>query len=230
MYVLAIYVIIFACLTVLLIKEFKHWGNGESQSLHWLWWTLYQSSSMTKGAACSLAPCLRCQPPGKSTIIGLPARLQGLVGEWGGMQLGPYPSALTYSPKKFSPSSACQIVRTWEEITFHCQERFLSRRGSWTEKQPGLERPFQSFCPPLQRCLIWGTGKRQQRCCINRRFLAVSDGCWTNFCLQVHLREASLWARKWDAVVLSLPASWKTLHGFYNDKDYFIIIIIIIIL
>lgn len=191
MYVLDIYVIIFAW--VLLIKEFKPWGNGESQSFHWLWWTLYQPRLMTKGDACSLAPCLWCHPPGKSTIIGLPARLQGLVWEWGGMQLGLYPSALTYSPEKFSPSSACQIVRTWKEIIFHCHERFLSRSGSWTEKQPDLERPFSILLSPLQRCLFWGTGKRQQRCCINRRFLAVS-----NFHVRVHLREASLRVRKWD--------------------------------
>lgn len=156
MYVLAIYVIIFACLTALLIKGFKPWGNGETQSLHWLWWTLYQPSLMTKGAACSLAPRLQCQPLGKSTIIGLPVRLQGLVGEWGGMQLDPYPSDLTDSPKKFGLSSACQIVRTWEEIIFYCNEKFLSRRGSWTENQPGLERPFSILLLPSSEMLDLG--------------------------------------------------------------------------
>lgn len=49
------------------------------------------------------SPVLRVSASGKSTITGSPVRLQGPVGEWGGMQLEPYPPALTYSPKKIQP-------------------------------------------------------------------------------------------------------------------------------
>lgn len=150
MHVLAIYAVIFACLTVLLIIEFKTWGNMESQFLLWLLWTLCWPDLMIKDAACSLIPCL--QPLGKSTFTGQPLRLQGLAGEWEGKHLDLYPCALIYSPMKISPTSACQSVRTWEEIIFHCHEKFLSRCRSWTEKW-GLERPFKI----LLRCLVWGT-------------------------------------------------------------------------
>lgn len=231
MYFPAIYVVIFACLTVLLIKEFKPWGTGESQSPHWLWWTLYQPSSMTKGAAFSLASCLWCQPLGKSTIIGLPARLHSLVGEGGGMQLGPYPSALTYSPKKFSHNSACQIVRTWEEIIFHCHERFVSRRGSWTENQTCLERPFLILLSPSSE--VFNLGHREETAeVLHQQETSCCVQWMLNQLLFVGSSQRGLPSIKKmrDAVVSSPQVSWMTLHGFCNHNDYFIIIIILIIL
>lgn len=210
MYVLAIYVIIFACLTALFIKGFKPWGNGETQSLHWLWWTLYQPSLMTKGAACSLVPRLQCQPPGKNTIIGLPVRLQGLVGEWGGMRLDPYPSDLTNSPKKFGLSSACQIVRTWEEIIFYCNEKFLSRRGSWTENQPGPERPFSILLLPSSEML--DLGHRVETAEVLHHQISCCVQWMLNQLMFVGLTQRGFPSSKKmrGAVVLSLQASQKT--------------------
>lgn len=209
MHVLAIYVFIFAFLPVLLIKEFKTWGKGESQSLLWLLWTLCQSNLMTKGAACSAVSCLQGQPLGKSTIVGQPIRLQGLAGDWEGTQLDSCPSALAYSSAKISPTSACQSVRTWLETIFHCPERFLSRRRSWTEKR-GLERPFNNPSVTLFRGAWFGAQQtaevlHQQEisCCIQWMLnqLLFMSSSQKGFLLSKKMREV---------VVLSPPASWKT--------------------
>lgn len=188
----------------------------ESQFFLWLLWALCWPDLMTTGAACSLVPCLQCQPLGKSTIIGQPLRLQGLAGEWEGTQLDLYPSALTYRSLKISPTSACQSVGTWEEITFHCPETFPSRCRSWTEKR-GLEWPFKI----LLRCLVWGTvdsrGAAQKAisCCAQRML--------NNFSSWVHPKKASLWARKWRNLWFCLPQPAE-IFIYNNINDDFIII------
>lgn len=189
-------------------------------------WTLCQPDLMTKGAACSLIPCLQCQPLGRSTIIGQPLRLQGLRGRDTAGSV-----SFCFDPQLFknSPTSACQSGRIWEEIIFHCHERLLSRYRSWTEKQ-GLERPFKILLLPSSEVLGLGH-RRQQRCCINRRFLAASSGCWINFSSWEvdqfinfsHLRKTSFWARKQRNLWFCLPQPAERLIYYNNNNDFIII-------